>query len=180
MSAFNLLPVEEKKMVRSDYSYRRMIVALVDLSALILIAGVFLAPAYIVSHFRLKDVAQTAEILESNIALKKRADLGEIAAAMNKKVGALLAAKDTKMSAYVAGIERHRSPEIKISSFRIAFTEKEKKAAIAIRGTAATREALLAFTTRLKSDPEYASVDLPISNFAEERNIGFSLTITMK
>lgn len=182
MSTFNLLTNEDKKALKGEYSFRRVSVVLACVAVTAFVGSIFLAPAFLVSYFRLKDVQQTAEILKTNIAIKKQTELGELVAATNKKMAALAMKQDFRVGLLIDSVERHRTPDIRIVSFRFGVNEKDKerRPLVFISGSADTREALVAFTRRLRSDPAFANVDLPISNFAADHDIRFSITINVK
>jgi hypothetical protein len=53
-----------------------------------------------------------------------------------------------------------------------------KGAVMQVSGKAATRDALLAFSRRLKSLPQVGSADVPISDLVKNTDVPFSVTIT--
>lgn len=55
----------------------------------------------------------------------------------------------------------------------------EKNATITVNGKSATREALLTLVKNLQTSGVFLSVDLPISNYAKEKDLDFSIKLTI-
>lgn len=76
----------------------------------------------------------------------------------------------------INAIVLNKRPDIKITQILYendAITGKR----ISIDGTAPSREVLLLFREALGNDPNFKSVDLPISNFVKGTNIQFYLSL---
>ena len=62
----------------------------------------------------------------------------------------------------------------------LAYTSLgETKAKITLVGTGATRESLVFFVKKLEESKFFEKVDLPISNFTRDRDINFSINLTV-
>lgn len=55
----------------------------------------------------------------------------------------------------------------------------EKNAVLTINGSSATREALLSFVKNLQTSGAFSAVDLPISNYAKDKDLDFSIKLTI-
>lgn len=66
--------------------------------------------------------------------------------------------------------------DIKITQLSYAL-DPQKGKTVSIRGTAPSRERLLAFQKILQSDAKFKSVDVPISNFIQDSNLQFFITL---
>ena len=177
---FNLLSRQDKLSLKAEYNRRKFVVALYLLATTLVISSIFLFPSHLVSSFKHSDIAQTAEILKNNIAIKNREDLNALIEAANKKITALSVGSDIQITKHLADISEYRTAGIRLTGFAFGYSEKDKKTLISLKGIAADRETLLAFAESLKSDPAYEEVDLPISNFTRERDINFTMTIFRK
>lgn len=71
-----------------------------------------------------------------------------------------------------------KMPDIKITD--INYEKKDGVKNIKLNGVAPNRERLLLFRQMLEADPDFSSVDLPISNFVKGENINFDLNLTAK
>ena len=51
---------------------------------------------------------------------------------------------------------------------------------VTVKGTAVSREDLLSFLKKLELDKNFLSIDSPVSNLVESKNINFLLTVTLR
>jgi hypothetical protein len=176
---FNLLPELEKRFVRSEYSRRRGIIAFSFSLAAIIIAALFLVPSHIVSYYRQKNLQQSVSVLKESIATKNQQNLNSTISTTNKKIETVMNEQGPKVTDILVGISHKKSSNIKIKSFQLSRNSSGKRI-ISLRGISQDRESLFAFANRFKDDSAYGKVDLPISNFAKDQNIDFSMTLTTK
>ena len=66
-------------------------------------------------------------------------------------------------------------PGISITS--VALTRTAETGDIKVSGVASTREALVAFSKNLQSEPRYSNAELPVSSLAKNKDISFSISI---
>jgi hypothetical protein len=83
------------------------------------------------------------------------------------------------VSDYILLFKELQDPGISLTSIGIRYTDKGVLGPANISGEADDRQALAAFRERLLSQPEVVSVDLPISNLAKDKDIQFSMTVTI-
>ena len=62
----------------------------------------------------------------------------------------------------------------------ISLTRGGQPGAIAIGGTASTRDSLVAFSKRLQNEPSFSNASLPVSSLAKNKDIPFSISIDSK
>jgi hypothetical protein len=86
--------------------------------------------------------------------------------------------KDVLFSSIIEELERIGGQNVVITDISLSRTE-EGIAPIAITGTAATRLALTTFQNDLESHERYTNVVLPLSSLARDRDIDFSITVTL-
>lgn len=74
-----------------------------------------------------------------------------------------------------------RDHAIAITSLTFLPSDENRAASrLLIRGSAETRNALLRFADRLKTEHRYSSVVLPVENLLRDRDILFSLTVDVR
>ncbi len=100
-----------------------------------------------------------------------------------KSLNAKLSAMDSALKypalvPFLNSILGQKSKSIVINNF--VYTSKdESSASIILEGISGNREALTTFVKNLQSTELFKSVDLPISNFTKDKNLNFSISITI-
>ena len=173
-----LLTEEEKKAVAALYAERR---AVVMLGSLILVLTTFLAglmPSFIISSARKNEVLERTRIIEST-GLK--GDEAELQAWLNlvKQELQLMSPKfDTdKPTLFIQEVVNKRSSGVTLTNF--TWTKSKNKVALSISGVAADRQALISFENSIKASPSFSGVSLPISDFAQNKNIDFQIKFAL-
>lgn len=174
----NLLPKNGKAEVVRIYHLRVATVAAGAFFAVAVIATALLLPSYFL-------LAAKAEVVEGQLAAlakstsRSRESLGAIVGDIRTKL-AVFPDTDDPFVFSSHGIESvidKRPPGVVITDFRYE-RKPDGKHSVSIGGTARSREALQKFFETLKSDPKHVDVALPLSNFIQGSDIGFSLTFT--
>ena len=174
----NLLPLEEKKKVRGEYLARLTIAGLYFLAATLLIGMVLLLSFYV--SLRSKGTIARDQLDAFTLTEESNAKgYEEIIKETNKKL-AVLQADDAKERVYdqvINTIISHRG-DIRITG---VVYEKTKNGTILVRlaGVSPDRESLLAFTKVIEQKSPFSNVTVPVSNFVKERDIEFSMEITV-
>ncbi|MBU6323482.1 MAG: hypothetical protein KGI41_02055 [Patescibacteria group bacterium] len=175
----NLVPRDAKDAFRRDYFTRLGTLAGFVLALAVVIHGVLLSPAYI--------------FLETQIA-GRQTELARISASLNtaeeKQVDARLSMleQDTaylaqlgsspKASVALAGILGISRPGIRLTGFTYGKPDASGNGQMTVTGISDTRETLRAFVLALQAAPFIATADLPVSAYAQDKNIQFSIAIT--
>ncbi len=176
----NLLSQEQKAILKKDYSLRRTIVWLEAIIVAMLISLVLLTPSYFLTKIRAEqakvDLENNKRILDAKLPPAEM--VAEIQAAV--RVTQDLRPLVERRSVYdLVKIFESHPPQIKI--LKISFLEQtDGISRFIVDGRANDRESLTAFGRALEGRVEFATVDLPVSNFVKESNINFSMTITLK
>lgn len=176
----NLLPQQEKNTLKKEYSSRRIIVWLGAVCAVLLVSLVLLIPSYFLTKMRASttetELAQAKSSLDAQMPSKEIVD--QLQAAVRH--AEILKPLTKPMSVYdLMKIFESKPREIKITS--ISFLQNDTgRPTISLGGRAVDRESLTSFARTLEARVEFATVDLPVSNFVKEKNIDFSMTITLK
>jgi hypothetical protein len=175
----NLLPSSKTKAFRHEYFLRIITVALVLLAILVIIHGILLIPSYL--YTRDKVSAESAELnnlsktLETTQAQQAQTQL---TALKTESTYLSRLSSTTQASATIRTVLAVSRSGIALTGF--VFTPPLNGAAgtVQISGTAATREQLSSYYQELETLPFVASANLPISDYAKESDIPFTITLT--
>lgn len=175
----NLITEKQKKTIRTEYIIRLSAASLLVAGLL----GLFLL-AYVVPYYvsvRDKDL-KVAEQFQNVISAENKENVGESA---SRIVSTTLEELKT-IEVYAQGniipseefikIIENKNPDIRLT--RLSFNKiKKGQGQILVSGLAKNREGLVDFIEALKSKARFNSVDSPISDFAKDSDISFTLNI---
>lgn len=175
----NLLPPDARTNVLYEYWTRVAVVALVVVSIGAIALLVLLIPTYVLineqeqalttridSMRAQQDAYRDATVaIESANTLARYIDRHDTAASFRELIGS---------------IDEIAGNEIAVTSFSFAQSDTGEVAPIKVSGVATTRTALASFRDTLRADPRFAGVELPIASLAADRDVPFSLTITLE
>ncbi|MEA2715598.1 MAG: hypothetical protein QOG91_626 [Candidatus Parcubacteria bacterium] len=172
-----LLPLNERRALQREYHVRALTVLCFTLSVAGIIGIGSLFPAYIragieeqsalgdlASIAKAKDVSGLSDI-QKNVAAGAR-----LLSALSDSSGR------PRTSALVAAVVGQRG-NIGITALTILYVSTST-VNVTILGQAPTREALLAFKSRLETEQQGNKVNLPPSTLAQAANIQFSIVLT--
>lgn len=177
---FNLLPDNLKKKIKTEYSLRRLIVVIFSVVFVQVVCLVFLFPSWLISSYKEDDIiSQTEEMSKSELLSSASSTASDIIS-INSKLNAI----DSSLSyltiiPYINGIISNKTGDIHISDFTYT-SNSSTTGTITLNGVSLTRESLVGFVKSLEGSDLFKSVDLPISNFAKDRNINFSININIE
>jgi hypothetical protein len=174
----NLIPQTAKRHVTKEYWLRVITVWLFIFSIVLFIITALLIPSYVTIMNQVGAYKESAEAAIADVDTFTLSSATLIKASQQARL--LLSLKDQpRFTTLRERLEAAQTEEIMIT--RIEFTTgKDGLEPITLSGNAATRESLARFRETLLNDPTIESVFLPISNLAQDRNISFLITITMK
>lgn len=174
------LPEEQKKILRTEYLLRLLIVGLLLASGVVYAGSIFLLPAYIESHtersakeYALSDEGQKkliAEIKDIEIRLKGANDFG------NKL---LEGTQHPSLVSAVSIATSARVPGVLLKNFELS-SNASSSIDLRVSGSATTRDALVAFKDKVAAVPGVQRVELPVSDLAKSRDISFIMRIQAK
>ena len=175
----NLITEKLKKVVYEEYLTRMWAVVI----SLVCLAGIFLL-AYMIPYYfsLLRNDVIISEQLKSVISTENKENVGEsvgrVANRLNDQMKAVEVYLDKPLSPSLsfAKVLENKSPNVSVS--RLGFkTLSPKEVQIFVSGVAQNRQALVGFISDLKSKGGFASVESPVSDFAKDSNISFTVTI---
>jgi hypothetical protein len=174
----NLLPPDRLRAFRRGYFLRVATVALLLGTLLVVIHGVFLLPSYLYasSEITARERAASGEGAEAPTTASAAATLAALksdATYLNRLTTAPSA------SAALRAVLSVPRPGVSLQSFTYTppAPGNGASAKMLITGTASTREALRAYDLALTGAAFVSSVDLPVSAYAKEADIAFTLTL---
>ena len=177
----NLLPLEEKRGIRTRYILRAIVSFLWMLFVVVIASSILLLPSLLLSSLK-------QDIAESKMAsLEKRENftLDEASTAFitdaNAKVGILMpfaGGQKAKAGDVFAKILGYKDNDIKISG--MTFTAGADGArSVQLSGMAGSREGLLRFLKKFESDGTFAKADLPVGSFIKNKDLEFNFNLKL-
>ncbi len=176
----NLITLKQKKNLYREYLLRLLSVFFVIVSVL----GVFFLAYVIPYYFSVsRNDQKTAEQFEQIINIENKENTGErfsqIVARTDEELKAvsLYQKQNILPSDIFSKIVRLKNSGISITRLSFVYSEQGQ---IMVNGIAKNREVLVKFISDLKNDSSFALVESPISDFAKNSNIPFSINIKVK
>ncbi len=174
----NLIPREAKKRIIIEYWVRVASVWFFSITAA-LVAGIcILVPTYVLISLQIHATEGSSKAASEKVAGYEAATK-ELTKA-NQKAQILVGNNSyTPTTDYLRLISAHEGKGVMVSQVSLVRV-KDGFGPITVSGQADNRQALREFRDSLLGEPTVAAVDLPISNLAKDRDIQFSLTVTVK
>lgn len=175
----DLLPTERKRAFRKNYFLRLATVAVLGAAVLLLVHGVLLAPSYFFLAEAKANEEARLRFIEERLASSGDQEIVRRLTKLDREtehlstIGVAPAASATVRSLLAL-------PRSGITLVGISYTPPAGKNAgrLQLTGTATTRNALRAYQSTLGTLPGVSAVDLPISAYAKESDIPFTVTLT--
>lgn len=174
----NLLPEERIRSLRRIYFFRLGVVAVLLLSGVTLVHGVLLLPSYMYLRNQVEERTASLTSLTATLAGSEEKEISVRVAALAEDSAYLARLSSVpKASAAIREIAALPRSGIRLTGF--SFAPKEgAESEMSVTGVATTREALRTFEQSLADQPFITSADLPISAYAKERDISFTISLT--
>jgi hypothetical protein len=171
----NLLPDSQKELVRKEYKLRVLVVTLIFTLSSVGLAIMLLAPSLIMMLYR----SNASEKSARTIVPSQEAQEFSEKLKMAKQVATMLKPETSGKTPteVITLIVQHKNPEIAITN--ISYGNENDTLTATVHGKAKARKDLVALKEGLEAESSIASVNLPVSSFAQNTNIEFSLNITL-
>ena len=174
----NLLPLPEKKEVRSIYRARLSVALLAILAIVLCIAVALSLPSLFLSSLK-RDEAQMrlAEVRGAARGSERSAFVADARRTLREEE--ILAEDDggqgvTDLFSLVTSL---KTPQIRIMG--MYYQAPDGVAQLTVSGIANDRTSLIAFVDTLRAQELFAGAALPVSSLAKNRDIGFSVSIPL-
>ncbi len=177
----NLLSQTKLANLAKEYKYRLTTVAIFAFVVVVVLSAGFLVPSFIISNVKLAGIATEAQKARAVSELQNTKNTSGTILKDTKTQLLLLQpdASEDSVQNVLGLITKNKSSDIRIQnvSFErgVAGAEDGK---IVVSGIAKNRESLTTFSSQIQSNSIFKNVDLPISNFAKNKDIAFSMQIS--
>jgi len=175
----NIITEKQKKEIKRDYLVRLLSVCFIISSLL----GVFFL-AYVIPYYISiiqKDIRVTDQFA-SVINAENIENVGEsVSRIVNKTLAQLDVIElynngDLSPSVYLSKIIENKNSDIQLS--KLSYNKiGNSQGSFSISGVSDSRESLVIFIEALKTGAGFTNVEIPVSNFAKDSNVAFTLTI---
>ncbi len=176
----NLLPASRQRAVLRNYFLRLGVVTAVLVAALLFAAAALLLPTYV--YLSASEKAKQAHLasIESALSSADESALSSRLIALSNDAAVLTALQDApSASATVRALLGILRPGVTLSSITYASPSGAARGTLAVSGIAATRDALRSYQLALQNAPFAANADLPVSAYAKDSDIPFTITVTL-
>ena len=176
----NLLPDTRKQALVRLYLTRVGVVAALLLSAVFLVHATLALPSYLYLHQVIAERTQEVSDLGERLAGSKVREVSARVAALNASATYLSQTQSrATASGAIRAIGSVSHPGVRLTGFSfsqpVAITSAPK---MTLTGNAGSRETLRAYVSALGTLPYISKVDLPISAYAKETDINFTITLS--
>ncbi len=176
---FNLLPETFKEKIKAEYKLRRLVLILAFVIFIQSSFLIFLFPSWLISLYKEKEVAsQIEEINKSSVAANANS-ISSIIKSTNSKLKVINNTLEyPRLIPFVDTVISKKSENIHLIGILYSGTGRST-ATLSIEGISSTREALVSFVKNLEKSGMFRKVDLPVSNLAKDKDIKFSMSLTI-
>ncbi len=176
----NLLPASFIRDLRHGYFLRVLTVGIFLAVFLVLVHGLLLIPSYLYASSRVASEQKDLDALTNSLQTSEEKEASTRIAALRTNVTYLSRLGTLpRASATVRSLLAVPRSGIRLGGFTFTAPATAADAGkMSLMGVATTRDSLRLYTLALQQLPFVASVDLPISAYAKESDIPFTITLT--
>jgi hypothetical protein len=175
----NLLPEFRKRRFRRQYFLRLGTMLLAALAFLTLLHGILLLPTYLYARGGVARSTAAVAALNASADTAGEAELTARKGALNTTASNLLRLKEAPAaSAALRAVLAVPRPGVALTGFTITTPLGNAPAHMQLSGIASSRDALRQYAAALGQLPFVTGADLPISAYAQETDIDFTITLS--
>lgn len=176
---FNLLPESLKEKIKADYRLRRLTLILIFVLFLEASFFIFLFPSWLISLSREKEIVSETEAMNRSSLSSDTNSLISTIKSTNAKLNIINTALEyPKVVPVLNTILSKKTTGVHINQLTYTTTSA-KMAIVSLGGVSSTRESLVAFVKNLERSGLFKAVNLPVSDLAKNKDIVFSLSMTI-
>ena len=173
----NLIPAKAKKALALEYWIRVLSVWLMVWSIALFIGTCVLLPSYVLIQSQVQVYEESFAAVQEKVADYESVSVELVRSSQQAKY--IIDEDDLlPFSEYITLFESLQGVGVSLTNININRIGKETQV-IALKGVAEDRYVLAEFRDRLLAESVVASVDLPISNLAADRDILFDISVTL-
>jgi hypothetical protein len=173
----NLLPVPAKKSILLEYWIRVVSVWMIVWAVALFAATSIFLPVYVLIGSQVKSYADSAAVASQKVASYESVSVALVQASQQAKL-IIDEMNRPQFSSYIHKFEQLQGEGIQFSNIKLG-RDDAGITPVTIGGVASDRQALASFRDRLLADEEVSAVNLPISNLARDKDIAFSISVTL-
>lgn len=172
----NLIPPSAKKSIIREYWKRTVTVWLCLFSVLFIMLAVFLLPTYVMLLTEIDNLADESSF-ESESIVKYDQSVSALKKANAEALLLLDQKSTTTPSLLITALVNYAGESIALNSFQLESLVTGGD--VSVSGVASTRQTLANFRDKVAADSNFSSVNLPISNLIKEKDLLFTMTMTL-
>ena len=176
----NLLPYQRRLQLVREYRFRFGVIIVAVLTVLTLASAMLLVPTYVLltgsASAKEEHLTRIRTVLSSADGAALSARLVALSTDANELISLSKKKSVSKVLSSVLNIPR---PGINLNGFTYAPAANKTSETFSISGVAATRDVLRNYQTRIQSEPFVRTAELPVSAYAKDLNIAFTITVTL-
>lgn len=175
----NLLPDSRKQTLARLYLMRLVVVCALLVSGVLCIHMLLAVPALAYTYQLVADRTIEAVVLGEKLSgTEVREVSGRIKTLNDTAVALSHSMSDGTATQAIGHITAVPHGGVRITGISFSKGATDTSSRMVLTGTAVSRESLRSYVSSLNSVPSVSSVDLPISAYAKESDIDFSITLT--
>ncbi|MDR3547206.1 MAG: hypothetical protein P4M11_02820 [Candidatus Pacebacteria bacterium] len=175
----NLLPKQSILAARRHYFLRLATVGVLLLVVLVVIQAVLLMPSYLYARAQvISETAQLNHLTQSLATAQEQAAQAQLAALQTEATYLSRLSKISTASGVIRAILAVPHQGITLNGFTFTAPTSSAPGTMQVSGIASTRETLRSYDQALGALPFVTSANLPISDYAKDSNISFTITLT--
>jgi hypothetical protein len=175
----NLLPRSKAKMLRRDYFIRLTTVGVFLLVVLVIIHGILLIPSYLYAHQEVATESTALDRVSKSLATTQAQQVQSQLSTLQSEATYLTRLSSTpEASVTLRAILAVPHQGISLTGFSFTPASGGTPGTMTVSGIAATREELSSYDQALGALPFVSNANLPISDYAQESKIPFTITLT--
>ncbi len=161
-----------------EFRLRLFVLILVSLLVALIIFCILLIPSYFVSKEIFSGVSKEKEVVEQSLLSRESSDLKNRLAEAKETLNILSPReKGLSIETLIDKVVAVKNTGIKITRFDYLVLADGKRQ-LALSGISEDRDSLLAFKNKLTETKLFSAIILPVSNFTDENNIEFNITLS--
>lgn len=176
----NLLPMKRQKRLAREYLFRLGVVTIYVCVVLIAAAAAFLIPTFVMLTYNGNAKEVQLASVNSVLAASDEASLANRLSALSKDAAALVILSKRRTASDVLretlAVPR---PGVSLMSFVYSPVKSYIPNTLALTGTTTTRDDLRNYQLAFQAQPFVSAADLPVSVYAKDTDINFTLTLTL-
>ncbi len=176
----NLLPPERRHALVREYRYRFGVVVISLLVSLVLAAAVLLIPTYIFLQGSIAAKETRLTAVQASLSSAGQTSPSARLAALSNDIATLTKlASGSSVSAVMRTVLAIPRSGVTLSGLTYTPVSGMTPATLDLSGVATTRAALSSYQLALQGAPFARAVNLPVSAYAKDTNIGFTITVLL-